>query len=82
MVAVVSVDTQLVDHLEGIFAPILNIDKRVVERRAIITGKIVAFAQGSCRHKNIRRDNFVQQALKFPISELHPIQGFELLPEV
>ena len=82
MMAVVRVDTKLVNHLKGVFAPVLNIDERVVERRPVITDKMVPFAQDSGRHKNIRRDDFVKQTLKLPISERHPIQGFKLLPEV
>jgi hypothetical protein len=37
MVAIVSVDAQLVDHFEVVFAPVPDVDQRVVGRRAVVT---------------------------------------------
>jgi hypothetical protein len=62
MMAVVRVDAELVDHLEGVLAPVLDVDERVVQRRAVITGETVALAQGSSRRENIWRDDLVQAA--------------------
>jgi hypothetical protein len=66
VVAVVGVDAELVDDLEGVFAPVLDVDQRVVQRRAVIAGEAVALTQGagcgedigvmiSSRRRGIRR---------------------------
>ena len=39
VVAVVGVDAQLVNHLEGVFAPVLDVDQGVVERCAVVAGE-------------------------------------------
>jgi len=47
VMAVVGVDAELVDDLEGVFAPVLNVDQGVVERRAVIADKAVDLAEGA-----------------------------------
>ena len=39
VVAVVGVDAELVDDLEGVLAPVLDVDERVVQRRAVVAGE-------------------------------------------
>jgi hypothetical protein len=46
MVAVVGVDAELADDLEAVLAPILDVDERVVERRAVVAGEAVNRAEG------------------------------------
>ncbi len=45
VVAIVGADAQLIDHLEAVFAPVLEVDQRVIKRRAVVTLKAVALAQ-------------------------------------
>ena len=61
VVAVVRVDAELIDDLERVLAPVFDVDQRVVQRRAIVAGEGVDTAHGLGRHKDIRRDDFVQQ---------------------
>ena len=35
--AVVRVDAQLIDHLEGVLAPVFDVDEAEIQRRAVIT---------------------------------------------
>ena len=39
VVAVVGVDAELADDLEGVLAPVGDVDQRVVERRAVVAGE-------------------------------------------
>ena len=48
VVAVVGVDAELVDDLEGVLAPVLDVDQRVVERRAVVAG------EGCCGSRSVR----------------------------
>jgi hypothetical protein len=45
VVAVVGVDAELIDDLEGVLAPVLDVDQRVVERRAVVAGEAVDLAE-------------------------------------
>ena len=47
VVAVVGVDAELADDFEGVFAPVVDIDERVVQRRAVVAGEAVA-VRGAC----------------------------------
>ena len=49
VVAVVGVDAELVDDLEGVFAPVLDVDEGVVQRRAVVAGEACCGAAGSGR---------------------------------
>lgn len=82
MVAIVRIDTQLIDHLERILAPIPYINQRVIEGRTVIPGKAAALTEDTGRRKNIRCDNLVQQASKLAVSKGNSIQLFKLLPEI
>ncbi len=82
VVAVVGVDAELVDDLEGVLAPVLDVDEGVVERRAVVAGEAVALAQGTGGGEDIRRDDLVEQALELAVGERDAVEGFELLAEV
>ena len=43
--AVVGVDAELVDNLEGVFAPVLDVDESVVERGAVVANEAVDLAE-------------------------------------
>ncbi len=82
VVAVVRVDAKLVDDLEGVFAPVFDVDQGVVQRRTIVAGEGVDAAHGLSRRKDIRRDDFVEQAGEFGIREMDAVERLELLTEV
>ena len=82
MMAVVGVDAELVDDLEVVFAPVLEVDEGVVQRRVIVAGEGIDAAQGLGRREHVRRDDLVQQAGEFAVGQLDAVQGLELLAEV
>ena len=45
MVAVLRIDAQLVDHLEGVLAPVLDIDQGVVKRSTVVALETVPLTQ-------------------------------------
>ncbi len=59
MVAVVGVDADLVDDLEGVLTPVLEVDEGVVQRRAVLAGEGVDLLQGLGGGEDIQADNFV-----------------------
>ena len=59
VVAVVGVDADLVDDLEGVLTPVLEVDEGVVQRRAVLAGEGVDLPQGLGGGEDIRADNFV-----------------------
>lgn len=59
VVAVVGVDADLVDDLEGVLTPVLEVDEGVVQRRAVVAGEGVDLLQGLGGGEDIRADNFV-----------------------
>ena len=60
VVAVVCVDAELVDDLEVVFAPVLEIDQGVVQRRTVVAGEGINAAQGLGGGEDIVRDNFIE----------------------
>jgi hypothetical protein len=75
VVAVVRVDAELVDDLEVVFAPVLDVDQGVVQRRAVVAGEAVDAAQGLGSGEDIRRDDLIQQAGELGIGEADAVQG-------
>ena len=82
VVAVVGVDAELVDDLEGVLAPVLDVDEGVVERRAVVAGEAVAFAQGAGGGEDVGGDDLVEQALELAVGERDAVERLELLAEV
>ena len=82
LVAVVGVDAELVDHLEGVFAPVLDVDQGVVQRRAIVAGEIVDRAEGAGGGEDVRRDDLLQKALEFAFGEADAVEGLEFFAEI
>lgn len=75
-------DTELVDDLEGVFAPVLEVDEGVVQRRAVVAGEGIDAAQGLGSGEDIGGNDFIEQAGKLGFGEADPVQGFEFLAEV
>ncbi|MNY65133.1 hypothetical protein D3C86_2023520 [compost metagenome] len=82
MVAVVGIDTQLIDHLEGVLAPVFDVDQGVVQRSAVFAGEGITLAQGPRRRKHIRGDDLVEKTGEFAISEANAVEGLEFLAKV
>jgi hypothetical protein len=82
VVAVIGVDPQLIDNLKAVFAPVFDVDECVVQRGAIIAFDGIAITQGLSGAENIRRNNFIQQPLKFGFGQGDTIELFELSAKI
>ncbi len=82
VVAVVGIDAQLAGHLEGVLAPVGDVDQRVVQRGAIVAGEGVAVTQPLRGGENVGGDDFVQQAGKLGIGQGDLVQRLEVLAEI
>lgn len=82
MVAVVGIDPQLAHDLEAVLAPIVDIDQRVVERRAVVAREGVAAPQRLRGCEDVGADDIGQEPLEFAIGERNPVELLELLAEV
>ena len=82
VVAVVGVDAELVDDLEGVLAPVLDVDEGVVQRRAVVAGEAVALAKCAGGGEDVGRDDLVEQALELGVGEADAVERLELLAEV
>ncbi len=80
--AVICIDAELIDDLESVFAPVLDVDEGVVERCTVIADKGFAAPEGTGGFVNVRCDNFVEESLKLAVRKCDPVQGFELFPKV
>ena len=79
---VVGFDAQLVDHLELVFAPVIEIDQLVMQRRAIFPLEAVDLPQSFGGVKDIGVDDLVAQAGEFGIGEADSVERLELVAEV
>ena len=82
VMAVVGVDAQLIDHLEGVLAPVLDVDQGVKQRRAVVPLETVPFAQDAGRHEYVRRNDLLHQSGELILREMDPVERLELLAEV
>lgn len=82
VMAVVGVDAELIDHLEAVLAPVLDIDQRVVKRRAIVALEAVAAAQVFGGGEHVRGDDALQQTCEFGVGEMNAVERLEVLAEI
>ena len=80
--AVVGIDAELVDYLEGVFAPVLDVDQGVVQRRAVVADESVDRAESAGGREDVGGDNFFEQAGELGIGEADAVEGLEFLAEV
>jgi hypothetical protein len=59
MMAIIGIDAELIDNLERILAPVLDVDEGVVQRCAVIAGEAVALAKCAGSGEYIGRDDLV-----------------------
>ena len=82
MVAVVRIDAELPDDLEGVFAPVLDVDEGVVQRRAVVAGEGIDLAEDLGGSENVGGDDLVEEAGELAISEADAVEGIEFLAEI
>ena len=82
VMAVVRIDAELIDDLEVVLTPVLDVDEGVVERRAVVTDERFPVPEGACGFVYIRPDDLIEESLELAVGEGDTIQGFELFPEV
>ena len=71
--AVVGVDAELVDNLEGVLAPVLDVDEGVVERGAVVAGEAVDLAEQGRGGEDVGGDDLVEEALELAVGELDAV---------
>ncbi len=82
VVAVVGVDAELADDLEGVLAPVVDVDERVVERGAVVAGEAVAVAERVGGGEDVRGDDFVEQTLELAVGQADVVERLELFAEI
>ena len=82
MVAVISVNSQLVDNFKLVFAPIFEIDQHIVQRGAIFAFNVAIFAQGFGGLKGVGVNDRIAQAGKFAVGEPDTVKRLEAVAEV
>jgi hypothetical protein len=82
VVAVVGVDTELVDDLEVVLAPILDVDEGVGQRGAVVAGEIIALAEDAGGGENVGGDELVEETLELAVGEADAVEGLKFLAEV
>src|ERR1700688_3881832 len=80
--AVVRIYAELIDDLEGVLAPVLDVDEGVVEWCAVVADERFPVAEGPGGFVHVRRDDLVQESLELAVGECDTVQGVELYPEV
>ena len=82
VMAIVGIDAKLIDELEGILAPVLDINQSVVERCAVFSDERFPIPEGlgSCIH--VGSDNLVEDPVELAIGQRDTIQGIEFFPEI
>ncbi|SMG62810.1 hypothetical protein BMETH_1311_0 [methanotrophic bacterial endosymbiont of Bathymodiolus sp.] len=67
MIAIVGVDTKLINHFKFIFAPVFDVDQGILQRRTIFALEGITFAQGFGGGEDIGIDDFIAKTGKFRI---------------
>ncbi len=80
--AVVRIDAELIDDLEGVLAPVPDVDEGVVERRAVVADERFPIPERPGSLVHVRCDDLVEESLELTVGECDAIQGVELFPEV
>ncbi len=68
VVAVLRIDTKLIDHLKVVLAPILKVDQRIVQRRSVVAREGVEIAKHFGGGEDVRRDDLVEQPGELAVS--------------
>ena len=82
MVAAVGIDPELADDLEGVLAPVVDVDQREIQRGPVVAREAVAVAERVGGGEDVGGDEVVEQAPEFAVRQLDTVQCLELLAEV
>ena len=82
VMAVVCIDAELIDDLEVVLAPVLDVDEGVVERRAVVADERFPVPEGACGFVHVGGDDLIEESLELAVGECDTIQGLELFLEV
>ena len=82
VIAVVGIDAELIDDLESVLAPVLDVDQGIIERRAVVADECFPVTEGACGFVHVGCDDLIEKSLELAFGECDTIQGFELFPEV
>ena len=82
VIAVVRIDAELINDLEGVLTPVLDVDEGVVERRAVVTDERFPVSEGACGFVHVWCDDLVEESLELAICEVDAIELLELFPEI
>ena len=80
VMAVVRIDAELIDDLEVVLTPVLDVDEGVVKRRAVVADERFPVPEGACGFVYIGSDDLIEESLELTVGEGDTIQGFELFP--
>ena len=82
VMAVVRIDAELINDLEGVLAPVLDVDEGVVERCAVVADERFPVLERAGGLAHVWRDDFVEESLELAAGEVDAVESLELLPEV
>ncbi len=82
VMAVVRIDAELIDDLEAVLAPVLDVDEGVVERRAVVADKRFPVPQRTGGFVHVWCDDLIEESLELSVGEVDAVECLELLPEV
>lgn len=82
MVAVLRIDSELIDHLKVILTPILQVDQRIIQRRAVVACEGVEIAKDLGGGEDVRLDDLVEQPGKLAVRQLDAVEGFKLFSKI
>ena len=79
---VARVNSQLMNDLVIVFAPVFYVHQWILKRRAVLAHKRVALTQFFGSWKNIRFRDFLQQTRKLVVGQMTAVQGLELFAKI
>ena len=82
VMAVVRIDAELIDDLELVLAPVLDVNEGVVERRAVVADERFPVPEGACGFVHVGCDDLIKESLELSVGEVDAVECLELLPEV
>ena len=82
VMAIVGVDAELADDLEGVLAPLFDVDQRKVERRAVVAGETIHATEGLRGGVDVGGNDLIKEAGEFSVCEGDPVEFLKVLTEV
>ena len=73
MMAVVRIDAELINDLEVVLAPVLDVDEGVVERRAVVADERFPVPEGASGFVHIGCDDLIEESLELSVGEVDAV---------